>query len=281
MSDGKPNGFFSTEMWIYIGAALFLVALLVSAIVDPELRVLHCLQALIYVVVIVSARRNSPWGYGAGFAIAIVWNGMNCFGPHLIQAGAVAIWSWLRTGHVQQLVPMMVTLGASGISFSSSLRLWRLCGTTRSPGNGEGIRVVDLESRKISIMPDTQGFSLPSWSPDGRYLVAMTQQPSRITLYSIETKAWTELRKFDTPWGFWIWSSDSKSIYMRVVEGAVGVYRLTVPGGKWERVSGLEGVNIRGDFDFDYSLPSLTADGKPTLMSHVGIAQIYSLRWDK
>src|SRR5277367_1359131 len=80
MSDGRPNGFFSTEMWIYVGAALFLVALLVSAIVDPELRVLHCLQALIYVVVIVLARRNSPWGYGAGFAIAIVWNGMNFFG---------------------------------------------------------------------------------------------------------------------------------------------------------------------------------------------------------
>jgi hypothetical protein len=114
VSDGRPNGFFSTEMWIYVGAALFLVALLVSAIVDPELRVLHCLQALIYVVVIFLARRNSPWGYGAGFAIAIVWNGMNFFGPHLIQAGAVAFWSWLRTGHVQQLVPMMVTLGGLG-----------------------------------------------------------------------------------------------------------------------------------------------------------------------
>jgi hypothetical protein len=101
-------------MWIYAGAALFLVALLVSAIIDPELRVLHCFQALIYVAVIVLSRRNSPWGYGAGFAIAIVWNGMNFFGPHLIQAGAVAFWSWLRTGHEQQLVPMMVTLGALG-----------------------------------------------------------------------------------------------------------------------------------------------------------------------
>lgn len=101
-------------MWVYIGATLFLVALLVSAIVDPELRVLHCFQALIYVAVIVLARRNSPWGYGAGFAIAIVWNGMNFFGPHLIQAGAVALWSWLRTGHAQQLVPMMVTLGGLG-----------------------------------------------------------------------------------------------------------------------------------------------------------------------
>ena len=101
-------------MWVYVGATLFLVALLVSAIVDPELRVLHCFQALIYVAVIVLARRNSPWGYGAGFAIAIVWNGMNFFGPHLIQAGAVAFWSWLRTGHAQQLVPMMVTLGGLG-----------------------------------------------------------------------------------------------------------------------------------------------------------------------
>jgi len=105
---------FRQEMWIYVGAALFLVALLVSAILDPALRVLHCFQALIYVAVIVLARRNSPWGYGAGFAIAIVWNGMNFFGPHLIQKGAVAFWSWLRTGHVQHLIPMMGILGALG-----------------------------------------------------------------------------------------------------------------------------------------------------------------------
>ncbi len=141
----------------------------------------------------------------------------------------------------------------------------------------EGIHTIDLASRKISIMPDTQGFSLPSWSPDGKYLVAMTQQPSRMMLYSVATKAWTELKNFDAPWGFWIWSNDSQSIFMRVVEGSVGVYRLTVPGGKWEKVSGLDGVNLRAEFD--YSLPSLTVDGKPVLMSHVGVEQIYSLRW--
>jgi len=49
---------------------------------------------------------------------------------------------------------------------------------------------------------------------------------------------------------------------MRVVEGAVGVYRLTVLRCKWERVSGLDGVNVRGDFD---SLPSLTVDERCTL----------------
>jgi hypothetical protein len=101
-------------VWTYLGAGLFFVALLVSAILVPDLRILHSFQSLIYIAVIILARRNSPWGYGAGFAVAIVWNGMNLFVTHLIQAGAVAFWSSLRTGHVKQLVPMMVTLGGIG-----------------------------------------------------------------------------------------------------------------------------------------------------------------------
>jgi hypothetical protein len=113
-ADCRLNSTHFAQAWTNLGATLFLVALLVSAIVVPELRVLHSFQALIYIAVIVLARRNSPWGYGAGFAIAIVWNGMSLFVTHLMQAGAVAIWLSLRTGHVQQLVPMMVTLGGIG-----------------------------------------------------------------------------------------------------------------------------------------------------------------------
>jgi hypothetical protein len=114
MKNGRSSGFHSTQMWTYVGATLFLVALLVSAIVYPELRLLHTFQALIYIAVIVLVRRNSAWGYGAGFAVAIVWNAVGLFVSHLIQAGAVAFWSSLRSGRVQQLVPMMVTLGGIG-----------------------------------------------------------------------------------------------------------------------------------------------------------------------
>lgn len=114
MNDDRLNGVFSTQVWIYIGAALFLVALLVSAIIVPELRFLHVLQALIYVAVVILARCNSAWGFGAGFTIGIVWNGFSLFVTHLMQAGAVAFWSSLRTGHVEQLVPMMVALGGIG-----------------------------------------------------------------------------------------------------------------------------------------------------------------------
>lgn len=112
--EGRLDGRHSAQLWTYTGAILFLVALLVSAILVPELRILHSLQALIYIAVIVLARRNSPWGYGAGFAVAIVWNGMSLFVTHLIQTGVLAFWSSLRAGHVQQPLPMMVTLGGIG-----------------------------------------------------------------------------------------------------------------------------------------------------------------------
>jgi hypothetical protein len=55
---------------IVTGAGLFIVALLVSAIFDPTIRLLHILQALIYIVVILLARHQSAWGFGGGCIIA-------------------------------------------------------------------------------------------------------------------------------------------------------------------------------------------------------------------
>jgi uncharacterized membrane protein len=114
MNDHGPNNSVSTQVWIGVGAALFLVALTVSAIIVPGLRLLHLLQALIYFAVILLARRNSAWGFGAGFTIAVVWNSFNLFVTHLMQVGAIAFWSSLRVGHIEQPVPMMVALGGIG-----------------------------------------------------------------------------------------------------------------------------------------------------------------------
>jgi hypothetical protein len=114
MNRDLPNGSSSTRVWVQIGAGLFLIALAVSATVVPQLRLLHFLQALIYVAVIVLARRNSAWGFGAGVTIAIVWNSLNLFLTHFMQAGAIAFWSFVRTGQVRRLDTMMVTLGGIG-----------------------------------------------------------------------------------------------------------------------------------------------------------------------
>jgi hypothetical protein len=104
----------STHVWIPIGAGLFLVALAVSAVAVPQLRLLHLLQAFIYVAIVILARRNNVFALGAGFTIAVAWNCLEFFGPHLIQAGAVLLWTFLHTGQVRHLETMMVPLGAIG-----------------------------------------------------------------------------------------------------------------------------------------------------------------------
>jgi hypothetical protein len=104
----------STRVWIPIGAALLLVALAISALVVPQLRILHLLQALIYIAIVVLARRNSVLGLGAGVTIGVVWNSLNLFVTHLMQAGVVAFWFFVRTGQVRRLDTMMVTLGGIG-----------------------------------------------------------------------------------------------------------------------------------------------------------------------
>ena len=104
----------STHVWIPIGAGLFLVALGVSAAAVPQLRLLHILQALIYVAIVILARRNNVFALGAGFTIAVVWNCLEFFGPRLIQAGTVLLWTFLHTGQVRHVDTMMVLVGAIG-----------------------------------------------------------------------------------------------------------------------------------------------------------------------
>ena len=67
----------------------------------------------------------------------------------------------------------------------------------------KGVKVLDLATRRVSIFPGSEGFYVGSRSPDGKYLVAVAQNPLRMMLYNVQTHSWSELRKFDVPWGYW------------------------------------------------------------------------------
>ena len=104
----------ATRVWIPVGAGLFIVALAVSALVVPQLRSLHVLQALIYVAVVALAHRKSVWAFGAGTAVAVFWNGLQLLVTHNMQAGAAVFWSFLRGGQLRRVDTMMVTVGGIG-----------------------------------------------------------------------------------------------------------------------------------------------------------------------
>jgi hypothetical protein len=99
---------------ILTGVSIFVLALLVSAIVVPQLRLLHTLQALIYVFILFYTRRGSAWAFGAAVFIASAWNCLNLFATHLFQAGAGLFWDFVRTGNVSRPETLMVFVGSLG-----------------------------------------------------------------------------------------------------------------------------------------------------------------------
>jgi Tol biopolymer transport system component len=140
------------------------------------------------------------------------------------------------------------------------------------------IQVIDLATRQISAMPRGEGYYYPSWSPDGKYLVAMAVNPARMALYSAATKTWKDLRGFPDQWGFWSWAPDSNSLYMTLFQGKAsdGLYRIPIPQGEWEKLTGAEGIDPPYPTE---QFVSITHDGQPAVMSRTGAAQIYLLHW--
>jgi hypothetical protein len=102
-------------------------------------------------------------------------------------------------------------------------------------------------------------------------------------LYSTSSDRWKELKSFDSPWGYWIWSTDSSSIYIAMKTAAqsekAGIYRLTIPDGKWTLAMTFNGLNVSPDGT--EGIPSLTADGQLAMMSDTSVVQIYSSKWTR
>ena len=151
------------------------------------------------------------------------------------------------------------------------------------PGRINRLKVLDLATRKVSVMPGSEGYFVASWSPDGQYMVAIALNPLRIALYSAKTGTWKDLKKLQTDFGYLTWSGDSKSLYMQVMEGGPGtergIYRLTIADAKWELFAKFEGLTVNSD-GFE-GFASLTPDGQIAIMNDTSAVQIYSIKWNK
>ena len=150
------------------------------------------------------------------------------------------------------------------------------------PGHLPGIKVLDLATRQISIMPGSEGFYVPRWSPDGKYMIAVGQNPSRIVLYSVQSRTWRSLKNFDTPWGWYTWLRNSESVYVSMPTPSPGIqtgyYQLGIPDGSWKLLTKLDGLNL--GFSAEEIFDSLTADERPARMTDTSVVQIYRAKWN-
>jgi Tol biopolymer transport system component len=142
---------------------------------------------------------------------------------------------------------------------------------------GTGIRLMDLKTNKVSELKGPGGIVAPQWSPDGRYLAAVSAKSSKPMLFDFKTRQWTELAGLSSELP--VWSRHGKYVYfVSRTEKRVAVVRVRVSDRKVEQVLDLKGFHQEwGDQGPWFGL---AFDDSPLLLRSVGSADIYALDWE-
>jgi Tol biopolymer transport system component/DNA-binding winged helix-turn-helix (wHTH) protein len=156
-------------------------------------------------------------------------------------------------------------------------------GTLNVPNSPMPIYTIDLRSKRVSILPNSTGLFSPRWSPDGRYIAAITSEPTfKLMLFDFSTQKWTE--EFGSEMGFPSWSRDGKYIYFkasgnpsqRVGERIVG---LRLSDRKVENIVDLKNVG-RLTAGTIVAWFGLAPDDSPLVARDISTQEIYALEMD-
>jgi serine/threonine protein kinase/Tol biopolymer transport system component len=142
------------------------------------------------------------------------------------------------------------------------------------------LRLLDLKTRQISIVPGSEGLIYPIWSPDGRYIAAEAEVGPRQGgwLFEVTAHQWRKLpAAFNC--NYWAWAHDSKYIYCdSPSENEMAVVRLRVADDKIEKIASLKGIRRGvGTFGEWFGLGPRDA---PLLLRNTGNQQIYAIDWE-
>jgi Tol biopolymer transport system component len=134
----------------------------------------------------------------------------------------------------------------------------------------------DLQTKKITTLPGSEGMLGPRWSPDGRYVSTVSADNRKLMLLELSTGKWSELATGTvlSP----NWSPDSKYAYFEDL-GADGpeIDRVSVATRKKERVSLLKGISRVSMLDSGLPWNGIAPDGSLLIMRDLGNRELYSL----
>ena len=140
--------------------------------------------------------------------------------------------------------------------------------------SGPAIKILNVQTGKVTPLSGSQGMFSPRWSPDGRYIAAMTRDSSKLMLFDFQTKSLEADRKRNTELAELVarWAVR----FLKDLSGRGSVERIRVPDGKAEQVVDLKNYVLTG---LGGGAVSVGPDGSPLLLRDRGTQDIYALDW--
>ncbi|MFL6388897.1 MAG: TolB family protein [Terriglobales bacterium] len=117
-------------------------------------------------------------------------------------------------GKMQMLMPSEKEQGIPSWSRDSKTIAFGDVSAVFDTTNGtDSIHLIDVQSRMVTDIPGSRGLWTARWSPNGRYLAALTMVGQRLMLFDIKYKSWRQIDAVKV--NNLTWSKDSESILLR------------------------------------------------------------------
>jgi Tol biopolymer transport system component len=137
----------------------------------------------------------------------------------------------------------------------------------------------NLETHVATEMADSKGLCCPRWSPDGRWVIALSADNQKLLLFNVAAQKWRQLADKMGAFGYMTWSPDSKYVgFDTSFTSDPAFFRVDIPGGQISRIASLKDVRrffppISGPWS------GLAPDGSPVVVRDISTQEIYALDW--
>jgi DNA-binding winged helix-turn-helix (wHTH) protein/Tol biopolymer transport system component len=151
----------------------------------------------------------------------------------------------------------------------------------REPGPKQ-IEILDLETHSVTTLPGSEGLFSPRWSPDGRWIAALTLGEQRLMVYDVAEHTWHaaagNLRGADPVWGTVPPGSGQTgdALYIhQAFSNPQTIDRISVPDGAVTHIATLTGPLVSDKAD--YVFVGITRGDAPLVRVRTATGNIYSL----
>ncbi len=136
------------------------------------------------------------------------------------------------------------------------------------------IEIMDLNTHRITELPHSQGLFSPAWSPDGRYIAAITLDQLHTMLYDTTTMTWKSLASTSTSYP--VWSQDSKAIYTYAYRAEKRpVLRINVPDGQMTAIANIG--NFHGYIAHADFVGIMLGTNAPLMRAEISSGNLYTM----
>jgi serine/threonine protein kinase/Tol biopolymer transport system component len=141
------------------------------------------------------------------------------------------------------------------------------------------IMLLDLKTRATTQLAGSEGICCPRWSPDGRWIIALSADNQKLLLFDMSTKQWRQLAERMGTFGYMTWSPDSKFVgFDTSFTADPAFFRVNIPDGQITRVVSLK--NVRRFFPWlSGEWSGLAPEGSPIVVRDISTQEIYALDW--